>query len=156
MLSGRVTGQAELRHVQGQITVAMPKLIKRATPGVRGEMRKIQPEVKAEAALTLPHWGGYSEIMGAAVGAKTTTRATTLKIVGTADVSARGKAEQRDVAAVNRGRLRHPVFGRRRSPWRVTVVLPGFVDRPIDRAGERIAEVVRDARDSVVNDIVRG
>jgi hypothetical protein len=30
------------------------------------------------------------------------------------------------------------------------------VDRPIDRAGDRIAEVVRDARDSVADDIVRG
>lgn len=155
MLSGRVTGQAELRHVQGQITVALPKLIKKATPGVRAEIRKLQPDIKAEAAATLPHRGGYAVVMSRSVGAKTSVKATTTRIVATADVSARGKAEDRDVAAVNRGRLRHPFFRNRRR-WYTTTVLPGFVDRPIDRAGERIADVVRKARDDVADEIVRG
>lgn len=155
MLTGRVTGQAELRHVQGKITVALPKLIAKATPGVRREMRALQPDIKSEAATSLPHRGGYAVVMSRSVGAKTAVKATTTRIVATADVSARGKKEDRDVSAVNRGRLRHPLFRSRRK-WYTTTVLPGFVDRPIDRAGERIADVVRDARDSVADDIVRG
>lgn len=155
MLSGRVTGQAELRHVQGQITVALPKLIKKATPGVRREMDKLEPDVQAEAGVTLPAQGGYGLVMERSVRAKTTVKATAKRIVATGDVSARGKREDRDVAAVNRGRLRHPLF-RNRLHWYTTTVLPGFVDRPIDRAGERIADVVRDARDDVADEIVRG
>jgi hypothetical protein len=156
VIRGSVRGQAELRHVQGQISVALPRLIAKATPGVRAEIRKLQPDIKAEAAKSLPHRGGYAVVMSRSVGARTAVKATATRITATADVSARGKTEERDVAAVNRGRLRHPVFGRRRAPWKVTTVLPGFVDRPIDRAGDRIAEVVRDARDSVADDIVRG
>lgn len=155
MLSGRVSGQAELRHVQGQITVALPNLIKKATPGVRREMRGIQPDIKAEAAKSLPTRGGYAVVMSRSVGARTSVRATSTRIVATADVSARGKAEDRDVAAVNRGRLRHPLFRNRRR-WYTTTVVPGFVDRPIDRAGDRIADVVRKARDDVADGIVRG
>jgi hypothetical protein len=94
--------------------------------------------------------------MGAAVGVRTSVRATTVRIVGTANVSARGKTEERDVAAVNRGRLRHPVFGRRRAPWKTTTVVRGFVDRPINKAGDRITDAVRKARDSVADEIVRG
>lgn len=155
MLTGKVSGQAELRHVQAQLTVAMPRIIKQATPGVRREMRKLQPDVKAEAAKTLPHGGGYALVMSRSVQAKTSVRSTAMRIIATADVSARGKGEDRDVSAVNRGRLRHPLFGRKRH-WFTTTVLPGFVDRPVDRAGDRIAEVVRDARDDVADKIVRG
>jgi hypothetical protein len=156
MISGKVTGQAELRHVQAQLVVAMPNIIKKAIPGVRAEMRKVQPEVKAEAAGTLPKRGGYAVVMSRSVKAKTAVKATAARIVASADVSARGKGEDRDVSAVDKGRLRHPVFGHRRHPWKVTAVPPGFVTRVVDRREEGITDVVRKARDEVANEIVRG
>ena len=58
--------------------------------------------------------------------------------------TAKGRRENRDLPAINAGRLRHPVFGRTRrsrngpkaNPWAVTRVRAGFHERGTARAGD--------------------
>lgn len=155
MISGRVKGQAELRHVQGLITTSPQVMQAQMAAGMRVEIRKVQPEVKVEAGATLPQRGGYARVMAAAVKAATSVRQAGNRISASADVSAKGRREDRDVATVNRGGLRHPLYGNRRH-WFTTRVRPGFVTRVIDRTRDRIVDVVKDARDDAANRIVRG
>lgn len=154
MLHSRVKGKTEIRHVQGLIRIAPAQIQAQIARSVRPIMRRIEPEVKTEAG-TLPRRGGYAPLMARAVRVRTQVRQSGHRIIARADVSARGKREERDVRAVNAGILRHPVFGRRKV-WRVTNVLPGFVNRPIDRARDRIVDAVKEARDDAAERIVRG
>lgn len=154
MIGGGVKGQAELRHVQGLLTVSPQRLQANMVTGIRGEMRKVQPEVKTEAG-TLPKRGGYARVMAAAIKAATSVRTAGHVIRASVKVSAQGKAAERDVATINAGRLRHPLF-RNRKHWFTTRVRPGFVTRPVKRLEDRITDVARNARDDVAGKIVRG
>lgn len=161
MISGRVTGQAELRHVQALIRTTPQRMIAQIAVALRPELRKVQPEVKAEAAGTLPKRGGYATIMAGSVGATTSVRVAGDSVNARVRVSAKGKREERDVAAVNRGRLRHPTRGtvrRRRADWvwDTTRVPPGFVTRVISRTEDRAERVAKEARDDAADRIVRG
>lgn len=73
---------------------------------------------------------------------------------------ARGRTGRRDVKRLDKGELRHPVFGRYRmlksgmrqeNPWAVTAIRPGFYSNPVrnapvamqrrlDQAGKRIVD----------------
>lgn len=46
--------------------------------------------------------------------------------------------EKADLAAINRGRLRHPVYGR--PPWVIQSIRPGFVDRVMEGVLARRAQ----------------
>lgn len=52
-----------------------------------------------------------------------------------------------DIGSINRGRLRHPVYGNR-SVWRDTNVQAGFVDRGADKASGQVRKDVLDAIDT--------
>src|SRR5690606_4888576 len=111
MIHTRASGQAELRHVQGIIRVAPAQIQAQMAAGARKVLKQVEPEVKAESG-TLPKRGGYAGVMAAAVKAATSVRQAGNRITARVTVSAKGKKEDRDVAAVNLGQLRHPVFGR--------------------------------------------
>lgn len=77
---------------------------------------------------------------------------------------ARGKAQRRDIKAINAGRLRHPVYGRFRrlkdgtrkaNPWVVQAIRPGLVDEPATRAMPKARKKIEDAIDRVSQQIVR-
>lgn len=149
MIRGRVTGAAELRYVA--------RLVERQrVAGLKQELARAQrrafapllPAIKAEAA-TLP--SGYAPTMARTV--KLSVRRRGLET--TAEVYARGRRSERDVRSIDAGRLRHPLFGNR-GHWYTTRVRPGFVDRPVNRLGERIASESLDALERVANEIARG
>jgi hypothetical protein len=58
--------------------------------------------------------------------------------------------KQSDLAAIDKGRVRHPVFGNRKV-WVVQQVRPGFFSRPTDAAAERVRHEVF----AVIDDIDR-
>lgn len=153
MLTGRVSGQAQIRHVQGILTTSRAQLQRDMVPGVRQALRPIKPDIIQETS-TLPSRGGYAALLAGAVRVSTSVSSGAV-IKASAKVTAKGKREERDVNIVNAGRLRHPVFGNRKV-WRTTRVRPGFITRPIDRARDRVVDVAIKARDSLANNIVRG
>lgn len=153
MLTGSVGGREELRHVQTLLTVRAPaELQQNLLTGTRSALRPLDADVKAEAGEVLPHRGGYAALMAKA--AKATYRVTAGSTIrARVKVSAKGKAEERDVHRLNLGQLRHPVFGRFRmtskgwqaNPWRVNRITPGLVDRPVDRARDRLVDNAKEA-----------
>jgi hypothetical protein len=54
---------------------------------------------------------------------------------------ASGDPRTRDSKALDEGRLRHPVYGRRFKPWKTTSVRPGFWSDP----AKKLVDDVRDA-----------
>lgn len=74
---------------------------------------------------------------------------------------ARGKATRRDIVALNRGVLKHPVFGRRNrftgrpNPWVKQVIKPGLVDEPAKAAMPKAVKKLDEAVHRVTEKIGR-
>jgi hypothetical protein len=107
---------------------------------LRAEIRKplpvIRKEIKARAETTLPRAGGLNRW---AAGTKITLQ---VKMTGrSAGVRIKGgrnsKGGRSDIRALDRGRLRHPSWGRRgRGQWHTQQVIPGFFTRPATEADQ--------------------
>ncbi len=68
---------------------------------------------------------------------RATGRAAGVRLVATAKPPKGGK--ERDLRSLNRGRLRHPLYGNRKY-WYNQPVTPGFWDKPLEDNSERIRE----------------
>lgn len=146
-----VTGGAEARYVAGKLYKAAGReLTKELRAGNRKATRPLEKAIKAEALETLPRRGGYNRVMARAVKVSITGLGLKMRL----RVYARGKAELRDVVAVNAGRLRHPVHGNR-NVWRTTFVRPGFVWRPTDRLVDDLEREALNAAERVLEQIAR-
>ncbi len=155
MPSARLSGAsgAELRYLAGKLRKAAARdLTRELRQGQRKAVRPLQKEIKAEALATLPKHGGYNVTMSKAVKVSVTTG--TGRNALTIRVYAAGKADARDVRAVNAGILRHPLFGHRKS-WHTTKVRAGFVDRPVDRLSDQILRESAEAAERVLESIAR-
>lgn len=139
------TSGAELRYLAAKFEKAaardLTRVLKRAQ---RNAVKPLQREIKEEALATLPKRGGYNAVMSKAVKTSTTGGTPGRPLI--VRIYARGKVEERDVAAVNAGNLRHKVFGVWRKGVRPTRVRRGFVDRPVDKLAD---QVLRDSADEV-------
>lgn len=164
MLDLQITGSAELRYVAGKLRKAAAiDLRKELAKAQRKTFEPLEREIKAQAIVSLPHTGGYAGVMARAV--KVGIRQNIARRELVAVVSARSVKQLRDVRAINRGELRHPVFGRwrplkqagarQRNPWVLQKVPPGFVTRPADRLGDRLARESLDALHRVAVEIAR-
>lgn len=113
----------------------------------RGLNRSVKPlsrEVKDSTAAFLP--GTYAAEISRDLSIKTRRRATganpAIYLVGT--------AKKHRIAALDSGRLRHPLFGNRRY-WYSQQIRPGFWTRPLEHGAPRIRrELVR-----VLDDVAR-
>lgn len=149
-----ISSGAELRYVAGLLRKAAARdLTRELRKGQRAAFKPLQAEIRAEAAATLPKRGQYAATMAKAVKVTVTTGVGRNAL--TARVFARGKVENRDVVAVNAGRLRHPVFGHRKH-WSLTRVRPGFVDRPVNKLADQVLKESADAAQRVLDNIARG
>ena len=148
------TSGAELRYFAAKLRKAaaqdLTRVLKRAQ---RNAVKPLQKEIKTEALASLPKRGGYNATMSKAV--KTSVSGGTPGRPLIVRVYARGKVEERDVAAVNAGRLRHPVFGVWRRKVPPTLVRPGFVDRPVDKLADKVLEASADEVGQLLEEIAR-
>ena len=137
----KVTGGAELRQVQNRLRVIGDKgLGKQMSKALRDAAKPLQPAVRKEAVAAMP--SGYGPTLAKSLRFRTAIKET----AHTADVVVRvygdGRRERREVPALNRGRLRHPLYGNR-NRWFDQRVRPGFVDRPADRLMPEAARQMR-------------
>ena len=149
----RVRGADKLRKLGRDLRQAANKdLTKKLYAGINRPVKPFRAAVKAETA-TLP--SGYAPIMSRSlqirVSTRTRGRGAGIRIV----VSANGRSQLRDVAAVNAGRLRHPAWGRR-GRWYTTTVTPGFVDRPTNAMADDIRREVEHVVDDIADQLERG
>lgn len=123
---------SDFRKLARDLELAGEHLMAREVP--RAARRAAVPIVRAirqEAKETLPRRGGFADYVGDSritVRTLTGVRAAGVRIVG---VRPRAGGAV-DLQAVNRGRLRHPVFGSK-NRWRTQPVNPGFWDEPVSR-----------------------
>jgi len=156
------TSGAELRYFAAKLRKAaardLTRVLKRAQ---RNAVKPLQKEIKAEALASLPKHGRYKATMSKAV--KTSVSGGTPGRPLIVRVYARGKVEERDVAAVNAGRLRHQTFGHRTfvrdgrvvSAWHEQRIRPGFVDRPVDKLADKVLEASADEVGQLLEEIAR-
>lgn len=92
--------------------------------------------VKASAAKRMPKKGGYAAVVEKTlrVRVKQDHGFTTAGV--TIVTYANGKAQRRDVPALNRGILRHPVYGHRRRKWVAQKIRSGFWDEAMDETSD--------------------
>lgn len=148
-------GLLELRRDLKAIAAA--GLGKDLSKGLRKAVKPLRPAIQTEAAARLPKGGGYGAVMSKSVRARTTVREDRLRALISVTIYSAGKKERRDIVKIDRGELRHPVFGRSRrlrrgvragtyirNPWTATTVPPRFVSDPIDDVGPRVSVAGRE------------
>lgn len=115
--------------------------LNRSTKPVRGQ-------VKANARAILPQRGGAARLVARS---SVTTRGKAGKHPSVRIVAKNGI----NLYAVNRGILRHPLFGRRKH-WYTTPVQPGWFTDPIERAKPHIQRELIEAMHDIAVKITRG
>jgi hypothetical protein len=147
----KVTGTAKLRQVQKRLRVVGDQgLGKQMGKALREAAKPLQPAVRRQALSAMP--SGYGPILSKSLRFRTAITSSR----DTADVVIRvygqGRRERRDVPTLNRGRLRHPLYGNR-NRWFEQRVRPGFVDRPADRLLPDVARQMQAVIDYVADQI---
>lgn len=151
MLSGGISGADQLRRAARDLRRIHNRDIEREARGaVKGVVDEQLPGlIKASAAAHVP--SGYAHELVPALRVKTTTTLAASRGVGvTVTIYASGQGEHRDVEALNRGILKHPVFGRTRlsrgelvaSPWVTQRIPSGFADKTITAVRPKIVRGV--------------
>lgn len=151
----RVAGGRDLTGVRRDLRRLGDRDLSRQMSRALGRAAKpVKPAVQKSAADLLP--SGYGPLMSKSVRLRTTTRESRGAASLVITVFAAGKQEHRDVVRVNKGMLRHPVYGRRRKPWVNQKVRRGFVDRPVDRLGPDMRREMQAVVDWIADQITRG
>jgi len=117
------------------------------TKAVRVELRKpvpaVRTRIKMAARAQLPRSGGLGDwVAGTQITAKVEFSAKIVKVRlrggrnSFANLRGTGGARS-DIRAIDRGRVRHPFWGRRyRGQWRTQNVQPGFFSKTAEEAPE--------------------
>lgn len=125
------TGGADLAAVRRRLRdIGDQGLGKQMSKALRNAAKPLQPAVRAEAVVAMP--SGYGPALSRSLRFRTAVKETRETASVVVRVYGDGRRSRRDVPSLNRGRLRHPLYGNR-NRWFDQRVRPGFVDRPADR-----------------------
>lgn len=155
----RITGGDQIRQVAAQIRATGNKGLGREMG--RALDKAIEPvkvAIDKSAGETMP--SGYKAALTASLKHRRSLRSATRTASVRLTTTAKGEKENRDLTALERGQLRHPVYGRfrrlkggrfRKNPWAVTRIRAGFHERGIqdaaDEAEKKLIEVLDDFAD---------
>lgn len=150
----RVQGGRDLTSVRRDLRrLGDRDLSRRMSQALSRAAKPVKPAVQAEAVKLLP--SGYGPLMSKSVRLRTTTRERRGSASLVLTIYGAGKQEHRDVTRVNKGVLRHPVYGRRRNPWVNQKVRRGFVDRPVDRLAPDVRREMEQVVDWIADQITK-
>ncbi len=146
----RITGAASLAKAASVLkaqgdAAGRKELLK----GIQQATKPLKADVKRSAQTSLPRRGGLNQAVAASTFS-TRTR-TTGKSVGVRLV-VKGR-RVRDVAATDRGRLRHPVFGS--DVWVTQSITPGWFTRPLEAGAPAVRRELVASMERVVREIGR-
>lgn len=161
-LEARIDGAAAFKKVAANMREqGRQDLAKEMGVALQKAAVPLQDSIREEANRVMPSSGGYRAVFSKSlkfrVSRRSSGRSASLRLL----TFAGGLKERRDITALERGMLRHPVFGRSRrlkvgnragnsiaNPWSVTEIRPGFHKRGTDDAGDevekRIIEVLEE------------
>lgn len=150
----RITGGAQLdKVVYGLRRVGDQGLGRIMAKQLRQATEPLRREIRAEVPKAMP--SGYAPVLSKSLRFRQTIQSTRTTSRVVFRVHGAGQRERRDVPTLNRGRLRHPLYGDR-GYWVDQRVRRGFVDRPIDRLGPEIRRQMNAVVDWVADEIARG
>lgn len=149
----RVTGGTDLARTREALRrVGDKALSRKMSKALQSAARPLGPEVRREIPRALPL--GYAPELSRSMRFRTSVRERS----GYARVQIRvygdGRRQRRDVPTINRGTLRHPLFGNR-NRWYAQRVRPGFVDRPVDRLIPGVVDQMQTVVDAVAEQITQ-
>ena len=158
-----VTGYNELSRLGFRLREAKATtLTKELREGLRRPLKPLADQIRAGAPDHTPK--GYEVTF-----ARSLKFHTKINLVGTTagvdfSVTATGKSYSRQIREINRGRLKHPVYGRRRltrkgwinNPWVWQAVEPGFWDNPVRANFNAMRASMREAMRAVAEQITKG
>lgn len=124
--------------------------------GLNGAMKPLTAAVRQSAVDVLPRRGGLgAEIARSKMRTQRRTGAKSvgIKLIVTGTGGSMGRG--RDIAALDRGKARHPLFGNR-SHWYLQAVPPGWFTRPTDNSKSEVQEKLLAAMQNVADKIDRG
>lgn len=107
-LDARVTGQEQLSRLSGKLREAAPAMRRAFTRTLRTTAREGVKHVKDAAEQDLPKGGGLNDWVAAAnfgIRIRTEGKNASLRIVA--------QKAGHDIGAIDRGKIRHPVFANR-------------------------------------------
>lgn len=153
-MSVRVQGGAQLHTIIERLReTGNEGLGKGMAAGLRLAAGQLKPAVLAEVPKAMPK--GYAPVLSRSLQFRVSVRDFKHVARVTWRVYGDGRREKRDVPTLNRGTLRHPVFGHR-GFWVDQRVRRGFVDRPADRLGPEVRRQMQVVIDQVADKITRG
>ena len=143
-LDVEILGGDALKRVAAQIKASGDKgLGTEMGKALRKAAEPVQKTIRVEYGK-LPARGGYAALFSKSLRFRTSLRAggrqASFRLLTFAD----GKNERRDINRLERGELRHPVFGRRKSTWQTTRVAGNFHQRGTDQAADDVENAMRE------------
>lgn len=146
-LDMRVRGAEKLSELSRELKrVANKDLQKELRAGLKAAVKPALRDAADSARATLPSRGGEAALVAS------TKFTISVRAVGR-HAGVRVKArDKRDVEAINRGRLRHPVYGNR-NRWVTQNVQAGWFDRPMDAAGPHVVKELNAVIDRIANQL---
>lgn len=154
-LDVRLAGIDDILKLAQQIKATGDKgLGREMAKALNQAVEPVKTAIGASAAETMP--SGYAPTLTASLRHRRSQRAAARQAALRLTTLGEGVKEQRDLVRLNKGELRHPVFGRsrptrrgrRQNPWATTRIRPGFHDRGVKDAGpeaeKRLGRVLDD------------
>lgn len=163
----RVSGAAKLHKLAARMRAeGRQDLLRQMSEALTKASDPVKDKIREEASAVMPASGGYKEALDKSLKFRVQRRGASAQSEVTLTTYATGKAERRDIRALNKGNLRHPVFGRSRAgkrkgerianPWAVTSIRAGFWDRGVegvaDEAEKRMSEVVQEFAQKLIGE----
>lgn len=118
---------------------------------LRAATKPLAKEVRAEVPKAMP--SGYAPLLSKSLRFRQAIKEGRQTATVVYRVYADGQQERRDLPALNQGRLRHPVYGRRRQAWVNQRVRSGVVDRPVDRLTPEVGREMAAVLDYVADQL---
>ena len=149
MVDAGVQGAEDLAHLGSRLKDAgNGELRKELLRGIRNSVKRVIPDVQESARSRLPKGGGLADRVASqkwAARSSLGSSSAKVSLVGS------GMKALRDI---DRGRLRHPVFGNR-DRWVQQQVEPGFFSEPVENAVPKVRNEIADVMADVANRITR-
>jgi hypothetical protein len=129
------------------------KVVQALRRGLTRQARPLVVKIRAHAADVLPSGGGLNQwVARARIGVKISYAART------AGIRLRGGrksvSDRSDLAAIDRGQVRHPSWGRRAAgAWHTQSVTPGWWSDPTEAHGAAFVAAVDTEVDAVLDEI---
>lgn len=133
-------------------------ILKEVRRTIRGPLPNTRKNVKAAAVRTLPTRNGLGKwVAGTRLSAKIKLTASAVSVNIRGGRNSAGSKKRSDINAIDRGRVRHPSWGRRGpGQWHTQTVVPGFFTKTVEEQRPEYVEAVDKGAAIVVERLNRG